>query len=568
MRLRYLKSLTALTACLMLCASVHAVPMRRQPGIHIPEYLMPTDRDDPALWTSQSPYMFNRAAATPGAYATTDIPRTGEKEYPLVLVNFQDLHFFEKDTAALLRHYECVFNEHGYPDSIRFIYKETKYRPPVGSVSDYFHDQSYGKYKPTFKIIGPITVSHGYEYYGSGVYDNVRPLVKEVLDTIIARNLADISGYARNGMIDQISIIYAGRGENYGGADPKTIWPQAGIAYFDRNDAKIYGKGIRRAKYACSAELFFDSDSLYDGIGTFCHEFSHTLGLPDFYNTENNHSDEESSSNNYDAAMGYWSLMDYGCYENGGFCPVGYTAFEKYSLGWLELEEISGPGTLILRDISQTPDPESGIHTAYRLNTGDDSQFLILENHIKTGWYRHHRSRGLMVTAVDYNQGRWIGNQANDGSTWGYHILPADNNYDVYTSSGDLYPYKRTDSLGVTHIVDSITTKGEPQFKAGTSYPSFSIYDITLDSNYRLSFNVRYDLPTEVKETPKQEISIDVFDGKLTVCAPSGSRIQVYDISGKPVSQVTATSAVQQITLPGHGIWIVKCGNKTRKVRL
>ena len=122
MKLRYLKSLTALTACLMLCASVHAVPMRRQPGIHIPEYLMPTDRDDPALWTSQSPYMFNRAAATPGAYATTDIPRTGEKEYPLVLVNFQDLHFFEKDTAALLRHYECVFNEHGYPDSIRFIY--------------------------------------------------------------------------------------------------------------------------------------------------------------------------------------------------------------------------------------------------------------------------------------------------------------------------------------------------------------------------------------------------------------------------------------------------------------
>lgn len=556
----------------MLCASVHAVPMRRQKGIHIPEYLMNTDPDNPALWTAQPHYIFNRAAAAPGDYATTNIPREGKIEYPLILVDFQDLHFFEKDTAALRRHYECVFNEHGYPDTVRFTYKGLSFRPPVGSVADYFYDQSYGKYEPVFKIIGPITVSKGYAYYGRDIiseqyteYDNVSALVKEVLDTIVTRNLINIAGYARNGRIDQISIIYAGRGENYGGSDPNTIWPQASLVYFNRSDAAVYGKGIRQAKYACSAELFLDTDSLYDGIGTFCHEFSHTLGLPDFYNTTKH--DDESSESNDDSAMGFWSLMDYGCYEQEGFAPVGYTAFEKYSLGWLELEEITGPGTLTLDDISRKSNPESGIHTAYRLNTGDDNQFLILENHNKTRWYRHQKGRGLMVTAVDYDRIRWYVNEANDSSVWGYHILPADNNYNVYTNSGDLYPYQWTDSLGQTHLVDSITTKGEPTLKAGSSYPSYSIYNITRENN-QVTFTVKHDLPTDIAKTRQQEISINASDGKLTVSAPSGSKILVYDISGKPVSQVTATSAVQQITLPGHGIWIVKCGNITRKVRL
>ncbi len=123
------------------------------------------------------------------------------------------------------------------------------------------------------------------------------------------------------------------------------------------------------------------------------------------------------------------------------------------------------------------------------------------------------------------------------------------------------------DSLGVTHVIDSITTNGTPELKAGTSFPLYSIYNITRKHN-QVSFTVKYDLPTEIVNTPRQEISIDVSDGNLKVSAPTGSRILVYDISGKPVSETTATAPVQQIFLPGHGIWIVKCGNITRKVRL
>ena len=366
--------------------------------------------------------------------------------------------------------------------------------------------------------------------------------------------MADLSGYARNGTINHLSIIYAGRGENYENADINTIWPHASIIDIDsRNDPVIYKSGIQKIRYACTCELFWDSDSIPDGIGSFCHEFSHTLGLPDFYNTS---SESESISN---ASMGYWSVMDYGMYENGGFSPVGYTAFEKYSLGWLDIEEIDYPAIYSLNEIGSKPEPEAGIHSAYRLNTGYDDQFIILENHIRTGWYKYQASQGLMVTAVNYDNNRWVGNTVNNQRiNKRYAILPADNNYERSTNSGDLFPYQD---------IDSVTTLGTPVLKAGPSFPLYSIYDIKLE-NGLVSFQARPDINSAVESPLDQDISISVTGGELHVTAPTGSSLTVFDISGKPVIQTVTTAPTLQIALPGHGIWIVKCGKTVRRIQL
>lgn len=555
MRLRPFRHITALAACYMFCMSAFAVPIRRQPGLNLPEYRMHTDRDNPALWNSQPDYITNRAPL-PGSYALSDITRTGTAEYPLVLVEFQDTRFIIQDRDSLRAHYEHVFNGHDYSDTVRFSYKGYTIYGAHGSVSDYFRDQSYGQYLPTFKIIGPITLSEGYAFYGNGKYDNAGAMVRELCDSIIANNLADLSGYAPNGRLDQISIIYAGRGENYTGSDPNTIWPHADQIYFSKYDSLVYNSGIRYAKYACTSELYWNSDSIMDGIGTFCHEFSHTLGLPDFYDTD---ADDYDTDN---AAMGFWSLMDYGCYEDEGFSPVGYTAFEKYSLGWLDLEEITYTGVHAIDDISNKSDPQSGIHTAYCLRAGSDNKFIILESHFRNGWYRFQKSEGLMVTIVDYDRNKWYSNKPNIGSLKCYRILPADNNYNLYTDEGDLFP--QTDKLG--NVTDSITTTGKPELKVGSAYPRFSIYDITRGNN-RVTFRAAYDLPTQVK-AQKQDVSVNIVGGALSVSAPAGTTVTVYDISGKPVSQTATSAPTQQISLPGHGIWIVKCGNITRKVRL
>ena len=540
-----IRYISAFLACMFVFATGHSVQIRRGSGTSIPEHILPTDRDNPELWAPASKQLLTRAVA-PGGYALNDIPRTDTIVYPLVLVDFIDRPFTIRDTTALLKRYERMFNEEGYTDSAIYIHRGIICHGATGSVSDYFRDQSYGQFVPKFEIIGPVHPSKSYAYYGNGKDANVVYLIREICDSISAKGLVDLSGFARNGSIDQLSVIYAGRGENYDGSDINTIWPQASIiSNYNRH-------GINSIKYACTCELFWDSDTILDGIGTFCHEFSHTLGLPDFYNTT---SQQESETN---SSMGYWSLMDYGNYENEGFSPVGYTAFEKYSLGWMDIEEISYAGSYTLNDISIKADLDNDIHTAYRLNTGHDDQFIILENHIKTGWYKYHASEGLMVTAVNYDNNSWVNNTVNSNrAIKHYYILPADNDRNRNTNAGDLFPYQN---------IDSITTLGTPTLKVGSSYPPYSIYQIRFNNGI-VSFHASPDMPSNIENRQIQDVSINLEDGRLSVNAPAGSTVTIYDISGRPVSKIITSEPVQQLQLPGHGIWIIKCGDVVRKIQ-
>lgn len=546
--MKHLKQSLAFIACFTAFAAIHAVQIRREPGCRIPEYVLPTDRDDPELWMPSSPYSRTMMAASPGNYATNDIPKTGTHEYLLVLVEFKDLHFIIDDADRLREQFNRMFNGKGYSDNTTYTYKKTTFKGATGSVSEYFTAQSFGSYTPTFRIIGPIQMSQGYAVYGKNYSTDddsygVELLIKEVCDSLLSFNI-NLSDYTRKGDIDHLSIIYAGRGENYNGSDPNTIWPQAGKIYYNKS-------GIKDIKYACTCELFWDSDTIIDGIGTFCHEFSHTLGLPDVYNTK------ASDSKTY-APMGYWSIMDFGSYENEGFSPVGYTAFEKYSLGWMDIEEISEQGVYYLHDISKKPDIDADIHSAYRLNTGDDDKFIILENHIKTGWYKYHASEGLMITAIDYDYNSWKNNTINASSHKRYQILPADNNYERTTNAGDLFPYMDK---------DSITTKGTPILSSGSSFPLYSIYNIRKNNNI-ISFLAAFDMKSSVDKYSAQEIAISIDEEDLLVNAASGSHVIVYDLAGQTVADTyIAGGSDLRISLPGKGIWIVKCGNKTRKVR-
>ena len=227
--------ISALLACILISVSTHAVKIRREPGQRLPEYIQPTDLDDPALWLRPTESVFTRAIAAPGDYSLNDIPRTGTIDYPLVLVDFSDLRFTIQDKDSLVRRYDRIFNEHGYTDTTSYFFHGEWIYGATGSVSDYFKDQSYGQFIPRFNIIGPIHLSKSYAYYGKGEYDSdahIEQMIREVCDSIIKNRHSNLSGYADNGIIYQFSVIYAGRGENYNGSDPNTIWPQASELYF------------------------------------------------------------------------------------------------------------------------------------------------------------------------------------------------------------------------------------------------------------------------------------------------------------------------------------------------
>ena len=461
--------------------------------------------------------------AQPGDYALTHFKRSGSPKVLVVFIEFPDKRF-SKDSQTMRSIYNQMYNEHGLNDTI--IHNGNIIINNSGSVREYFEAQSYGIFSPSFDIIGPIMADSSYVFYGhndNGVdgndYRNAQVLANEACRKIISGRLADLSDYDSDsdGTVDMMAIIYAGQGENYAGSDPNTIWPNSW-------SLRINSGTIRSVNYFLTCELFWDSNETLDGIGIFCHEFSHTLGLPDYYYTN-----DYSGINESQASIGRWSIMDFGTYDNDGFSPIGYSAFERFSLGWLSLTDISRAGTYSLQDLN------TGQGKAYRIPcAGSSDACCILEYRKKEGWFRYQASEGLMVTAVNYSRSRWAGHNVNISPTdKGYYILPADNDYNRKSSYGDLFPYNGK---------DSISAWSEPALSVcGRYWPVFNIYGIGYQGS-DMTFTLAKECPTAVQTATKD------------------SETEIFDIAGRRQNFTEADMS--------RGIWIVVKDGKTRKVQV
>ncbi len=247
---------------------------------------------------------------------------TGQKKGLIILVNFKDMAFKSANNNAL---YQKIANGENY--------SEGKFK---GSMRDYFLAQSEGKFELDFDVVGPVTVSENYSYYGKNDSqgNDMYPgqMVIEAVNAADAEvNFADYD-WDGDHVVDQVYVIYAGKGEADGGA-ANTIWPHE----YDLTSANYYGDGsgaqtldgVKIDTYACGPELNGETGDIA-GIGTMCHEFSHCLGYPDFYDTD------------YSGGQGMfeWDLMDSGSYNGDGYRPAGYTSYERWVAGWKEPIEL------------------------------------------------------------------------------------------------------------------------------------------------------------------------------------------------------------------------------------
>ena len=228
-----------------------------------------------------------------------------------------------------------------------------------GSVKDYFKEQSGGTFELDFDVYGPVTLAHDYSYYGTdngGDGNDAYPeeMVIEAVNAV--QQGVDFSPYDwdGNGEVDQVYVLYAGLGQANGGA-ANTIWPHEWQLSKSGYSLTVNNGNVKIDTYACGPELQPERDEddsptgryLLDGIGTFCHEFSHCLGLPDMYDTS------------YKAdGMYCWDLMDYGSYLNNGYTPCGYTSYEKMFVGWLTPKELTTTDQTVtaLRPLSEGGD--------------------------------------------------------------------------------------------------------------------------------------------------------------------------------------------------------------------
>ena len=406
---------------------------------------------------------------------------TGSKKGIIILVNFADKTFNAANNQALFNN---IANTEGF--------NQGNFN---GSMHDYFTSQSNGQFDLTFDVVGPVTLSQNYAYYGqnNSAGDDMRPEQMVVEACNLVGDMVDFNDYDwdGDGEVDQVYIVYAGKGEADGGAKD-TIWPHEWELSETYSDFDIDGVHINT--YACGPEL--NGSSQINGLGTMCHEFTHCLGLPDFYDTR---------TNGTNFGMDSWSLMDYGCYNNNGYTPCNYTGYERMFCGWVEpielTEDMQVTGMKSLEDYGD-------VYIMY--NPGHHDEYYILQNVQKKGWDLYAESKGLMIMHVDYDKDIWQQDVVNNTtSRQRCTIFPADNSLSSYSTYGDLFPYNSNNSFG------NNTSPAAKLYNAntdGTKLMNIEITGITQKSNGTIEFNFVNNNEGSVGPQPQGDVFCETFN--------------------------------------------------------
>ncbi len=327
-------------------------------------------------------------------------PSTGSPKVLVILAEFQDVKFRDGNCKEV---FESYLNDNGAPTAVGDSTKQSVQVNAL-SVKGYFKYCSRGAFEPQFDVYGPVTLSNNMNYYGANssqskdIYlrDRFVPEVCSLADE--AGVNVNFSQYDSNndGYADLVYIIYAGYGENIGGNSSDCIWPQ--VWTMPNTTTKHDGKIIFR--FGVSNELNFNSEgtdyptNYINGIGLFCHEFSHAMGLPDIYPSNNMTEAALTCNQNMDN----WDIMDGGEYGNVGYRPKSYLAWERERCGWMQVEELTQPANITMQTL------DAGGKAYKIVNSSNSKEYLMLENIQKTGLDYFAPGHGMLVYRINENK--------------------------------------------------------------------------------------------------------------------------------------------------------------------
>ena len=451
-------------------------------------------------------------------------PHHGTPKAPVILVEFADSTFSLNNPRRAFNYY---LNGIGEPDPNN---GETAL---PASVKQYFKLMSNNAFEPTFDVYGPVKVKGK-----TGNYKNNREaLVKEAC-TLMDDSL-DFSqyDYDNDGYIDLVYVIYAGYAASITGNADNCIWPAASSGSLGTFDGKTgYRWGVNNELNGYPGAFAQPPYKRINGQGLFCHEFSHTMGLPDFY--PNNTSAKVSNQ-----SMEFWDLMDGGEYCGNGYYPASYTGWEREAMGWLKVDTLDKAGTIELAALDlggksyRIPNP----------NSPNGNEYFMLETIAKYGWNYAQRAHGLMVYHVNYpynevNTGDYPNNTKGKPAMT---VIPADGllltsyainetinpttgkkytQMDFYNElAGDLFP----SANNVTTLDGSSALPNFSWFNGTDKTIKFALSNISYDAETRLvtfDFVPDVTLAVERANLDSQEQNADIYaiDGRKM---PAGSQL-------------------------------------------
>ncbi len=453
-------------------------------------------------------------SAIPGVF-----PTTGSIKGLVILVQYPDAPFTVENPKEV---FQDLVSKQGYEGVAA-----------TGSVRDFYNDQSLGKFDPVFDVTEPVTLSQNRFYYGGmGGSDNAQAMIEEAC--ILANTTQDIdfSEYDNNGdgFVDFIYVIYASYGRAQGGP-VGSIWPHASsLEYYT---FKAFD-GVYLGRYACSSELSGGSGAEVDGIGTFCHEFGHILGLPDIYDV----------SYSGFTGMNHYDIMDVGLYNNDARTPAGMTAMDRYTLGWLE------PHILEPRDEPYVlADFETANEAYFMVSEHDPNEYFTFENRQPIKWDEHLPGHGLLVSQIHYKPSLWATNMVNTKASKYEHVrLVSANNITGSTAfeSQDVFPSSANKTTFPAGAVKACNW-----YESDEAVPVLT--NIALKDGL-ISFN--YPVPTGIADVAAEEALVRAYaeSGKLCVENASNAAVHVYTIEGALLHTDMASSF--ELTLPA-GVYVV-----------
>lgn len=405
----------------------------------------------------------------------------------IIPVQFKDLPFTKFPIAAGPReHFESMMNTPGYSD-----YGGT------GSAKEYFEANIPSK-QFEFTVTDPVTLDNEYSYYGQNdlstpsviTYDiRLNEMVREACKKVDA--YVDFSHFDNDGdgMADFIFLYFAGYNEAESG-DDDAIWPQIhslaseGISH-DR---------IKIGTYACASELSGSnlgeggSSVVYSGIGTFCHEFAHYLGLVDLYDTDYGNNGVSK------CLWGKLSIMDEGNFNNSGRTPPYFCAIDRRLAGSANIMTIKAGDRVTL-------DPARIRGDVIYVPTENSGEYFLIENRDNSEWDAYIEGSGMVIYHIDSSSNLADGITAS--LRWATNLVNASSAHecaDLIEAFEDAEDIRQVFFPGQAEVTE-FTASGTPAFIAWDGAPvGLKLTDISLNGS-SVTFNVQQD-NSEILLTP------------------------------------------------------------------
>lgn len=272
---------------------------------------------------------------------------------------------------------------------------------PSGSLRDYYLEVSYGR----LDVVGIVVPEEQwlrapqplafYVNYGDGSHgleeenypNNAQRLAEDAVILLDQKGF-DFTPYDNDGdgFVDALFIIHAGQGAEVTKSN-SDLWSHK----WHTHQKVPVGGGKVIYEYTMEPELG-SSPTSSSTIGVFAHEFGHTLGLPDLYDTDYS-----------SAGAGIWSLMAAGAWagpNDDGSSPAHLDAWSKSRLGWVNVQVPPAGSTKVSLPQVEVSDLVFKLPTLAQGEKAGKEYFLV-ENRQLVGFDAFLPGPGLLIWHVD-----------------------------------------------------------------------------------------------------------------------------------------------------------------------